>query len=100
MERQPLFYIGEEVILSEDNKTYIVDQIIKGGDTFFDRVVRYKRNTTKDSYGQYGYLLNVSFPCKNQFEGECLWAEYKLKKKNKPSEFSFTELMNNLKCPA
>lgn len=34
MERQPLFYVGEEIILSEDNKIYIVDQVIKGGDPF------------------------------------------------------------------
>lgn len=98
MERQPLFYVGEEVILSEDSKTYIVDQVVKGGDTFFDRVVKYKRNSSNKS--SYGYLLNVSFPCKNKFEGECLWAEYMLKKKHKPSDMSFTDLMNNLKCPA
>lgn len=97
MERQPLFYVGEEIILSEDNKIYIVDQVIKGGDPFFDRVVKYKRNSLKRN--SYGYLLNVSFPCKNQFEGECLWAERMLKKKHKPSDMSFTDLMNNLKCP-
>lgn len=98
MERQPLFCVGEEVILSEDNKTYVVTQIVKPGGSFKDRVVKYERNSLSNK--RYGYLLNVSFPCKNQFEGECLWAEHMLKKKHKPSDMSFTELMNNLKCPA
>ena len=43
---KPLYYVGEEVILSEDGNTYIVDEIVSPGQTFFDRIVRYRRNSS------------------------------------------------------
>lgn len=94
---KPLYYVGEEVILCEDGNTYIVDEIVSPGQTFFDRVVKYRRNSSHDQ--GYGYLLNVSFKTKTKHEGECLWAERMLKKKHKPSEKSFDQLISEIKCP-
>ena len=94
---KPLYYVGEEVILSEDGNTYIVEEIVSPGQTFLDRVVKYRRNTTHNK--GFGYLLNVSFKSKTNYEWECLWAEWKLKKKHKPSEKSFDQLISEIKCP-
>lgn len=95
---KPLYCVGEEVILCEDGNTYIVDQVVSSGETFFDRIVKYRRDTVHNK--GFGYLLNVSFKSKTKYEGECLWAEWKLKKKHKASEKSFDQLISEIKCPS
>ena len=91
-----LYEVGEEVILIEDGKTYIVYEAIPPKQSFFDRIMKYTRLSGGHTYG---YLLSESFKGKNGYDGECLWPEASLRKKHQPSQQSFKDLMTTLKSP-
>lgn len=105
MTREPLFAIGETVILQsvlcpQYNGEYIVDRVLGAGEIFIDRVCG-EESIASGEYGYYSYLLNEKHTelLYDTFV-EIHWAEQALRKKHKPSEFgSFTNLMDNLKLP-
>ena len=84
--KKPLFSVGEEVILrSEAYPEYNGDAVVL--DIRFDY-----------DDGLPGYLLTI--PCPKDEEGDDLWwDEPALRKKYKPSELSFQELVSSLKTP-
>lgn len=99
MGTQPLFKVGEEVILQsisnpQFNGEYVVEDIIAPKESFLSR--NDKRSACNGS-DTFGYLLNEIFPHKELGHSEYLWSELALRKKYPPSEFTFDELMSKLK---
>lgn len=81
---RPLFSVGEEVILQAVNFTDFNGEHIIADYTFDTEVLTY------DNLRYTGYSY--------KFEGVDTWfVEYVIKKKHKPSEFTFDQLMNSLK---
>lgn len=99
--KKPLFEIGEEVILQsktfpEYNAEYVVEEVIEK-----DQPVRC-RLTGDRIYSSDGYSYRFSIPLlhKHYTDGtECLMDESALRKKHKPSELSFQELVSSLNTP-
>ena len=97
---RPLFSVGEEVILVSENLPqfngeYVVTVIVCQGETHKCRhtgkTIRYL-----GKYNYYGYILDRICVGEERLT-ESIWAERALRKKYPPSEFTFDELMNNLK---
>lgn len=93
---RPLFSVGEEVILvslshPEFNGEYLIERVLENGES-------YKSRNDGKSFWSNGilYLLDEIFP-DNVKGGEFAVGEKSLRKKYPPSEFTFDELMNNLK---
>ncbi len=97
MERQAYFQVGEEVILQSKqfpkyNGKYTVEKIFPPGPHYGPD----GESLWTDQH--FSYCLGFAFNWKG---GICdTWQEPSIKKLHKPSETNFTELMNNLKCPA
>jgi hypothetical protein len=99
---KPLFEVGEEVILCskkspELNGNAVVIMVIRDKDIF--RCPHCSKLCRAREWNDLGYYLDiksshVSFKCCTP------WAESALRKKHKPSDSSFDELMNdiNSKC--
>ena len=89
MERHPYFQIGEEVILQSidhpsDNGIYYIENIC-----FKENPIRY--TTLEDLPASFAYeLVGI----------EGWWGEKIIKKIHKPSQCSFENLLNEIKCPA
>lgn len=101
MERQPYFQVGEEVTLKsidqpQDNGDYIILSILKHGEEWNDRL-----NTDYITVSEgLTYVFEEPIVDTSMEEGtECLWCESALRKKYKPSELSFNEMINEIKCP-
>lgn len=94
----PWFSVGEEVILQnitypEYNGEYYIERVVYEDDIIECRIT----NQTFRIYG-IGYLLNTPLLNKIDMRGlEVVWDKISLRKKHKPSDESFGELMNNLK---
>jgi len=94
------FSIGELVILQsksmpQHNGEYTVENIINEGEQFTCRLTqRTFYNTGKGR----GYILCTPFiePDRGR---EIIWAESSLRKRQEPSELSYTELMQTLRSP-
>lgn len=96
---QPLFSVGEEVVLQskshpKHNGEYIVHAIVTDNDVYpcrFSSINLYFQD------GGYGYVLDeVLTEYLEGYETEVVWAECALRKKHKPSEFRFNELIKEL----
>ena len=89
---KPLFEIGEEVILQSKNhpecngEAVVISYMPSSGGV--------DRYGVKQVVGGFAYKLTIDSPLPNK-----LWHELAIKKKHKPSEMSFEELMNFLKSP-
>lgn len=95
---QPWFSVGEEVILQstqfpEYNGEYCVTRILNKGDIFQCRL---SGRFAVKSDSLTSYVLNESFK-DSDGATEIIWFQSALRKKHKPSDRSFGELMNNLK---
>lgn len=90
-----LFEVGEEVIICskshpDSNGEAVVLSIIKGGDSV---MCEHCGTATRIKGHGYGYYLNVipsSSCCKP-------WGEKALRKKHKGGDFSFNEMLNEIK---
>lgn len=94
----PLFKVGEEVILKsvnrpECNGEYIVEAIISSQGIYTSRNDNVLLRNGSDHYG---YLLDKAIFAKHIGKGEVCWQESALRKKYPPSEFTFEQLMNSL----
>lgn len=104
MSRQ-LFHEGEEVILQsitlpKFNGEYEVFAVLYHGDTFIDRLTGGMVEALYESDDQIhlpGYILSVPMMCPVT-GGENIWCQSALRKKHKGSDFSFSELMQDMKC--
>ena len=102
MERQPYFQVGEEVTLKsisqpQDNGDYVILKILKDGEEWDDRL---NTDYIIESDGL-TYVFEQPIANTSADEGtECLWCESALRKKYKPSELSFNEMLSEIKCPA
>ena len=90
-----LFEVDEEVIICskshpDSNGEAVVLSIIKGGDLV---MCEHCKTTTRIKGHGYGYYLNVipSSSCCNP------WGEKTLRKKHKGSDFSFDEIIKEIK---
>jgi hypothetical protein len=97
------FSVGEQVILQDQgydgyNGEYVVHKVVCPQMVFKDRRWNCERyNVSKE---EFGYLLNEIHPSFKNPKGEILWAESSLRKKYKPSEKSFDQLISEIKCPS
>ena len=102
---RPLFEEGEEVILQSAtlphfNGEYSIHSIVFQGDIYTDRLTdglvkaTYNDDETKDIPG---YLLDIPM-LDPSTKYEIIWCQTALRKKHKGSDFSFSELMQDLKC--
>lgn len=96
MSKQPLFSVGEEVILCskdypEHNGEYYVHKVLDTGQHYICRLTGIQYTAISGI----GYLLDqpVLHPHKN---AEAYWSEGALRKKYPPSTESFKEMMSNL----
>lgn len=99
---KPYFEVGEEVTLQskdqpESNGDYVIYKILKDGEEWDDRLnPEYTLTSDGVTYVFEEPILDTS----HEKEGtECLWCESALRKKYKPSELSFNELISEIKCP-
>lgn len=98
--KKPLFEVGEEVILQsktfpEYNGEYVVNGVIEGDQTVTCRLTNYRIYSRGRSYRFTVPHIHKSFDNGT----EVLWSESALRKKHKPSELSFQELVSSLKIP-
>lgn len=100
--KHPLFSVGEKVLLQSKsrpdcNGEYIVEAIVGPGTQYFDRRVNHTVLLEYEN-DKIGYLLNKSFDSWiDKFEIK--WSESALRKKHKPSQFTFDQLISEIKCP-
>lgn len=86
--KQPLFSVGEDIILQSidypsSNGSQLIEQI-----RFIEDPIR--DTTLEDLPPSFAYkLINL----------DGWWAEKVLKKIHKPSQFSFDQLISEIKCP-
>ena len=100
--KKPLFEIGEEVVIQSkdfqevNGQCSVVEKIVMPNEKYVDRL-----NCTvfKNISGKYAYLLSNKLLHPNANGAEALWGESALRKKHKPSELSFQELVSSLKTP-
>jgi len=98
----PLFKVGERVGLVSVTKPhlngeYVVESIVDGCEPYVCRVTD-KTKRGKDWVG-YGYLLSgciTMSPCSVE-NCEVPWDESALRKLNKPSKYSFEQLLSEIK---
>ena len=100
---RPLFQVGEEVILQSKthpqfNGEYVVEEIFKTGDTGICRVTGQHFIVDSSKYTTFSHHLDKPLVLTGGNMEANVW-ESELKKKPKPSEDSFEELMTNLKRP-
>lgn len=104
MSRQ-LFNVGEDVILQsvslpKFNGEYEVFAVLYHGDKFIDRLTGGVVEAIYEDDDQIhcpGYILNEPMMCPIT-GGESIWCQSALRKKHQGSDFSFNELMKDLKC--
>lgn len=94
----PLFKVGEEVILKsvscpECNGEYIVVKVLSPEEIFKSRN---DGQLMRNGGTTYSYLLDEVFQHTDHGFGEICWDESALRKKYKPSEFTFDQLMDSL----
>jgi hypothetical protein len=94
----PLYKVGEEVILKsvnrpECNGEYIVEAIIPPKGIYTSRNDGVLLRNASDHHG---YLLNEAIFAKHLGKGEVVWHESALRKKYPPTGYTFDELMNSL----
>lgn len=96
------FSEGEVVILQSVNYPeysgeYEIFKILGQGEEWEDRIDS-EVILVCDDY--IGYIFTTPLPSKDQdHSGECLWAESSLRKRQEPSELSYTEIMQTLRSP-
>ncbi len=93
----PLFKVGERVglvsrSLPQFNGEYTVERILNPRETFRSRV---SGKLFRNGSDNYSYLLNKTMVCE-EIDDVC-WYESALRKIHKTSQFSFDELMQELK---
>jgi len=91
--REPLYKVGEEIILVSKNwpaynGEYVVEVVHKDGD-----ITPKTPPTIIDTDGGYSYYLGFNVPDNSYTH----WCEQSLRKKHKPSDDSFEDMMNKLK---
>lgn len=96
--RKSYFHVGEEVILQsvdrpDLNGEYTVRQVLVGRETYICRATGKKVRTYPEGFY---YILEEVIPLTH--DGfEINWDESALRKKHKPSDDSFEQMMNKLK---
>ncbi|UVN13478.1 hypothetical protein FBPa8_0014 [Pseudomonas phage vB_PaeP_FBPa8] len=95
--RKPYFHVGEEVILQsvdrpDLNGEYTVRQVVVGRETYICRDTGSKIRTYPE--GVY-YILEEVILLTDGFETS--WCESALRKKHKPSDDSFEQMMDKLR---
>ena len=100
--KKPLFEVGEDVIIQSQDfpeasgECAVVEKIVGPGEKYVDRL---SGNVFRNGSGKYAYLLSNKVPHPDGSGDEALWEESALRKKHKPSELSFKELVSSLKTP-
>ena len=94
----PLYKVGERVGLvsrtfPERNGEYTVRQVLGKGDKF---VCRLTKDTHSWKFDRFAYILEEMCAF-GSWKHEAVWYESALRKLHKPSQFSFDELMEELK---
>lgn len=94
-----LFEVGEHIILDsqshpEYNGEYVIETIVTEANPHTCRFTANKMHPDID----FAYVLDVPMLSKTT-EREVLWKQSALRKKHRPSELSFSQLMNTLKSP-
>lgn len=99
---RPLFSVGEKVILQSEtypwyNGVYVVEKLVKPGERIIDRI---KEGVQTLSLEEDGICYILDEPLKNDYNGgETFWRQSALRKINKPSQFTFDQLISEIKCP-
>lgn len=90
--KEPLFSVGEEVLLqSKAYPEYNGEAVV----IFYSPSAGgIDREGVRHIQGGFAYKLSIDSPVPNK-----MWHETALKKKPKPSELSFQELVSSLKTP-
>lgn len=97
--REPYFKVGEEIILQSKEKPnlngeYVIKKVTRGGDSYKCRLTG-KMVFCPWGIEEFGYLLEEVMTADRDFEN--CWHPSALRKKYKPAEESFKELLNNIK---
>jgi hypothetical protein len=94
-----LFEVGERVrlvskSLPQYNGEYTVDRVLQEGEVYNSRI---DGKPLRNNGGGYSYLLDKPFISPRHSSGEVCWDESALRKIYPPSNFSFEQLLSELK---